>query len=162
VVLPCPGNSTGALWQKQGIIEWIHLEHTPSRVITPYCVLVARIIGQVCFQCVQLVGQEPGSMTIPFSKEQQNWLWQFSEMWQNALANFPGQLNEHLSTSKILHFVSTHSFMFPHWKTLSLMPLLYSQMHQGQGLNLTILQRTIRLKKSLFSLLRNKLPCLAP
>jgi hypothetical protein len=61
------------------------------------------------------VGQEPGSITIPFSKEQQNWLWQFSETWQNALANFLVQLNEHFPTSKVLHFVSTHSFVFPHW-----------------------------------------------
>jgi hypothetical protein len=33
----------------------------------------------------------------------------------NALANFPGQLNGHLPTSKILHFASTHSFMLPRW-----------------------------------------------
>jgi hypothetical protein len=65
-------------------------------VITPNYDLVARIIGQGHLGCVQLVGQEPVSITIPFSKEQQNWLWQFSDMWQKALANFPGQLNEHL------------------------------------------------------------------
>jgi hypothetical protein len=98
LVLPSPSTPTGALWQQQGMLEWIHLGHSPSRVITPYYDLVARIIGQGCLRCVWLVGQEPGSITIPFSKEQHNWLWQFSEMWQNALANFPGQLNEHLSS----------------------------------------------------------------
>jgi hypothetical protein len=51
----------------------------------------SRITGQGHLKYVQLVGQEPGSIAIPFSKEQQNWLWQFSEMWQNTLANFPGQ-----------------------------------------------------------------------
>jgi hypothetical protein len=46
----------------------------------PHSDLVARITGQEHLWCVQLVGQEPRSITIPFSKEQQNWLWQFSEM----------------------------------------------------------------------------------
>jgi hypothetical protein len=35
-------------------------------------------------------------------------------MWQNALANFTGQLGEHLPSSKILNFASQHAFIFPH------------------------------------------------
>jgi hypothetical protein len=34
---------------------------------------------------------------------------------KNVLANFSEQLNKHLPNSKLLHFVSTHPFMFPHW-----------------------------------------------
>jgi hypothetical protein len=35
-------------------------------------------------------------------------------MWQNALANFTGQLGEHLSSYKLLNFASQHAFIFPH------------------------------------------------
>jgi hypothetical protein len=36
----------------------MHLGHSPSRVITPYSDLVARIIGEGRLRCVQFVGQE--------------------------------------------------------------------------------------------------------
>jgi hypothetical protein len=35
-------------------------------------------------------------------------------MWQNALANFTGQLGEHLPSSKLLNFASQHAFIFPY------------------------------------------------
>jgi hypothetical protein len=129
LVLPSPSTPTGTLWQQQGIIEWMHLGHSSSRLFASCYDLVARTISQGCLQCVQLVRKEPGSSKFTFSKEQHNWLWQFSEMWQNALTNFPGQLNKHFPISKLLHFASIHSFMFPCWlqENLILMSLLCSR-----------------------------------
>jgi hypothetical protein len=52
-----------------------------------------------------LLGHEPSNIFVPFSKDQQHWLWQFSDLWQSALANFPGQVEEHLPHSKLFTFV---------------------------------------------------------
>jgi hypothetical protein len=49
---------------------------------------------------------------VPFSKDEQHWLWQFSDLRQSALANFPGWVGEHLPHSKLLQFASLHAFVF--------------------------------------------------
>jgi hypothetical protein len=41
-----------------------------------------------------------------------NSIGQFSDLWQSALANFPGQVGEHLLHSKILQFASLYVFGF--------------------------------------------------
>jgi hypothetical protein len=51
--------------------------------------------------CCELLGHEPSNI-VPFSKDQQHWLWQFSDLGQFALANFLGQIGEHLLHSKLL------------------------------------------------------------
>jgi hypothetical protein len=55
----------------------------------------------------------PVTLLTHFLKDQQHWLWQFSDLWQSALANFPGQVGEHLPHSKLLQFASFHAFVFP-------------------------------------------------
>jgi hypothetical protein len=114
LILPTPNLPTGVLWQTQGILEWLHLPHSPARVITPYYNMVAKLIATGCFCTVQLLGLEPSLIIVPFTKEQQAWLWPTDTMWQNALANFTGQLGEHLSSSKRLNFASQHAFIFPY------------------------------------------------
>jgi hypothetical protein len=66
------------------------------------------------FRTVQLLGLEPSLIIVPFTKKQQAWLSCTDTMWQNALANFTGQLGEHLPSSKLLNFASQHAFIFPH------------------------------------------------
>jgi hypothetical protein len=75
--------------------------------------MVAKIIAMGCFHTVQLLGLEP-SLTVPFIEEKQGWLWCTDTMWQNALANFTGQLRENLPSSRLLNFASQHAFIFPH------------------------------------------------
>jgi hypothetical protein len=59
-----------------------------------------------------LLGHEPSNI-VPFLKDQQDWLWQFWDIWQSALANFPAQIGEHLPHSKLSQFTSLHAFVFP-------------------------------------------------
>jgi hypothetical protein len=76
--------------------------------------VVAEFIAMGHFRTVQLLGLEPSLIIVPFTKEQQAWLWHTDTMWQNPLANFTGQLGEHLPSSKLLNFASQCAFIFPH------------------------------------------------
>jgi hypothetical protein len=105
----------GALWQVQGVLEWLYLGlylgHSPAKVLTPHHELVARLIAKGYTHCCELLGHEPRNIVVPFSKDQHHWLWQFSDL-LSALANFPGQVGEHLPDSKLLQFASLHMFVF--------------------------------------------------
>jgi hypothetical protein len=88
------------------------LGHSPAKVLTPYHELVARLIAKRHTHYCELLGHGPSNI-VPFSKDQQHWLWQFSDLWQSALANIPGQIEEHLQHSTLLQFASLHVFVFP-------------------------------------------------
>jgi hypothetical protein len=47
----------------------------PARVITPYHNMVAKLIVMGHFHTVQLLGLQPSLIFVPFTKEQQAWLW---------------------------------------------------------------------------------------
>jgi hypothetical protein len=49
LILPTTSLPTGVLWQTQGVLEWLHLPHSPARVITPYHNMVAKLIAMGCF-----------------------------------------------------------------------------------------------------------------
>jgi hypothetical protein len=113
LILSTASLPTGVLLQSQGVLEWLHLPHSPSRLIIPYHSVVTKliIIGHFC--TVQLLGLEPCLIVVPFTKEQQAWLQHTDTMWKNALANFTGQLGEHLPSSKLLNFDYQQAFIFP-------------------------------------------------
>jgi hypothetical protein len=48
-ILPTASLPTGVLWQTQGVLEWLHLPHSPARVITPYHSMVAKLIAMDVF-----------------------------------------------------------------------------------------------------------------
>ena len=58
---------------------------------------------------------------IPFNKNQLQFLLQNSDDWQVALIDFRGQILFHLPSSPVLHFLKTHSVIFP--KKFSVQPL---------------------------------------
>jgi hypothetical protein len=71
---------TGALWQFQWVLEWLHLGHSSAKVLTPYHELIARLIDKGCTHCCELLEHEASNIVVPFSKDQQHWLWQFSNL----------------------------------------------------------------------------------
>jgi hypothetical protein len=93
------------------VLEWLYLGHSSAKVLTPYHELVERLIAKG--HTGEFLGHEPSSIVVLFSKDQQHWLWQFSDLWQSALANFPGQIREHLLHSKLSQFASFHAVVFP-------------------------------------------------
>lgn len=113
LIFPTTHTPTGVIWQDPGVIEWLHLAHSPTKVLTPFHDLVSQLIAKARYRLVQLVGQEPSLITVPFTIAQQNWLWQYSINWQTALANYPGQIGNHYPANKILQFLSVTTFIFP-------------------------------------------------
>jgi hypothetical protein len=70
LILSTASLPTGVLWQSQGVLEWLHLHHSPARVITPYHNMVAKLIAIGHFHTVQLLGLEASLIIVPFTKEQ--------------------------------------------------------------------------------------------
>lgn len=91
---------------------WLHLAVSPSKVLTPYHELVATLIHMVRTESCQLLGKEPHFIGLPFSKQQQDWLFQHSDTWTISLANYAGRLNNHYPHDKLLQFASLHQFIF--------------------------------------------------
>jgi hypothetical protein len=89
------------------------LGHSPAKVLTLYHELVTRLTAKGYTRCCEFLGHEPSNIVVPFSKDQQHWSWQVSDLRQSALANFPGQIRVHLPHSKFLQFASLHAFDFP-------------------------------------------------
>jgi hypothetical protein len=87
------------------VLKWLQLGHSPAKIFTPYCELVAGLIAKGHTHCCELLGHEPSNIVVSVLKNQQHLLWQFSDLWQSALANFPGHIREHLPHSKLLVFL---------------------------------------------------------
>jgi hypothetical protein len=117
LILCSPSVPMGVLWQLQGVLEWLHLCHSPAKVLTLYHELVPRLIAKGCTHCCELLWHEPSNTVVPFLKDQQHWLWQFSDLRQSALANFPGQI------SCIQNFYSLPPFMHLFFQKLFYPPL---------------------------------------
>jgi hypothetical protein len=54
LILSTTSLPTGILWQTQGVLQWLHLPHSPTRVITLYHNIVAKLIAMGCFCMVKL------------------------------------------------------------------------------------------------------------
>jgi hypothetical protein len=121
------------------VLEWLDLGHCPAKVLTPYHELVARLTAKGCTHCCELLGHEPSNIVVPFSKDQQHWLWQFSDLWQSELANFPEQIGKYLPHSKLLQFASLHVFVFPKL----FYPSLYQRLSQFSLMLLGVVLRPI-------------------
>jgi hypothetical protein len=111
LVLPTASLPTGVLWQTRST-RVATFTSPPAGVITSYHKMVAKLIAMGLSHTIQLLGLYPSLIIVPFTKEQQAWLWRTDTMWQNALANFTRQLGEHLTSSKRLNFASQHAFIF--------------------------------------------------
>lgn len=59
---------------------------------------------------LQLIGTKPDIIVTPFSTQQHSWLWQPTDTWQIAFANFPGQIESHYPHVKVIQF-ALHLFL---------------------------------------------------
>jgi hypothetical protein len=67
LILCSPSMPMGALWQLQGMLEWLYLDHSPAKVLATYHELVARLITKGHTFC-EFWGHEPSNIVVPFSK----------------------------------------------------------------------------------------------
>jgi hypothetical protein len=86
-------------------LEWQHLPVSWSRTpLTPFHTLISSLIVKGRLRARQLFGLDP-DIVVPFTKTQVSWLFQSSEDWQVALADFPGQISFKLSSKQINPFL---------------------------------------------------------
>ena len=111
-ILPTKHAPTAVLFQRLPL-RWLHLPASPSRVLTPYYDLVAALIALGRSKSIVYLRRDPHFICVPFSKIQQDWLFQFSDNCVIALAGFNGQLDNHYPSDKILQFAHYHQFLFP-------------------------------------------------
>ena len=110
-ILPSKLTPTAVLFQDPPLY-WIHLPVSPAQVLTPYFGLVSNLVAKGCRDSRELLGRDPYFICLPFTEEQQDWLFQFSGSWNAALAHFAGRLENHFPANELLHFASQHDFVF--------------------------------------------------
>ena len=94
-------------------MEWLHLPVTPRKIFLSYPSLVAQLIIKGRKRSVELFGKQVANIVIPFNNDQLQFLLQNSDDWQVALIDFRGQILFHFPSSPLLHFLNTHSVIFP-------------------------------------------------
>lgn len=123
---------TGVFWQ-QGVLEWLHLPASRSKVITPYFDLVATLVAKGRSRALTLFGCEPPKIVVPYNNSQQQWLWTFSDSWQIAFAGYPGKILCHYPTDKFLQFYSQCSLIFPQVCVKTPLPSAYLAFTDGSA-----------------------------
>lgn len=111
-ILATKHTPTAVLWQ-DGPLLWIHLPCSPSKVLTHYYEAVANLIQAGRKESVKYFGQEPKVIGIPFTRQQEQWLWLNSDAWVIACAGFTGTIDNHYPSHKLLQFAQRHEFIFP-------------------------------------------------
>lgn len=111
-ILPSKHTPTAVLYQ-DAPLHWIHLPISPSKVLTPFFDFISLLIARGRQRSREMLGADPTYIYVPYTKEQQDWLFQFNDSWALALDSFAGRIINHLPSDKILHFASQHPFIFP-------------------------------------------------
>lgn len=111
-ILATTHSPTDVLWQDRPL-RWVHLPSSPARVLTPYYEHVAILIQHAREESCRYFGREPAAILVPYSQAQINWLFQKCTPWGIALAEFPGQVDNHYPPDKLLQFCLRHSVIFP-------------------------------------------------
>ena len=89
IVLKTAYTPTAVLWQNNPL-EWIHLPHTPAKILPSYPLQVAKIILKGRKRSKELFGYECSEIIIPYTKEQFESLLQNDEDWQVAMIGLSG------------------------------------------------------------------------
>ena len=110
--LATPTAPTGGLWQN-GPLEWVHLPAQAKKVVASYPGVIAKLILKGRKWNIELFGNEPSEIVIPYNKEQIDALLMFDENWQIAIGNYFGQILHHLPSRALLNFISRHPVIFP-------------------------------------------------
>ena len=111
-ILPTRLTPTAVLWQN-GPLLWMHLPVSPAKVLNPYFEAVACLAQKCRMESRKYFGKEPAVINVPYTKQQVEWLFQNSDSWAIAFAQFQGQINNLYPADQLLQFAQQHSFIFP-------------------------------------------------
>ena len=113
IICPTPHVPTGILWQSAGVLEWLHMKVTPSKVITPYYELIASLVEMGRTRCIQLLGMEPAVIILPYHNNHFSWLLQHCNAWGLAFCGYSGSIENHYPADKLIQFSLTTPYIFP-------------------------------------------------
>lgn len=102
---------TAVLGQNEAPLEWIYTKHRFSKSIMPYDEQIALLIQSGRQRAIVLSGKDCGSIILPIPKEQLNYLYQMSEIFQIALVNYTGQIRYNYPKGKLWDFFKMHPFV---------------------------------------------------
>jgi hypothetical protein len=71
-------------------LERQHLPVSGSRTLVPFSTLISSLIVKGRLNAQKLFGLDPDIIVVPFTKTQVSCLFQLSDDWQVARADFPG------------------------------------------------------------------------
>ena len=95
-ILPTKLTPPAVLWQN-GPPLGLHLPVSPVKVLNPYFEIIACIAQKSRMESRRYFGREPAMINVPYTKQQIDWLFQNSDSWAIAFAQFEGHINEFLS-----------------------------------------------------------------
>ena len=146
ILLPTAVAPTGMFWQN-GPLEWMHLPATAKKVVAPYPGLVASLIVKVRKRSIELVGQEPIEIIVPYSKEQLDSSVGFDTDWQIALGSYSGQVLHHMHSSPIFNSCPSTQLSFQCFVKINLCKqlVIYLQMGHLMEKQLFLVKILIRL-----------------
>lgn len=105
-----PYSPTGIIWQTEAIIEWVFLHHKQTKLLTTYVDVVNKLILNRRTRIQQLLGYDPKTIILPFSKIQIEHLYIQNIEWQIALSDFIGDIDCHYP-SKLINFLKIHALI---------------------------------------------------
>ena len=99
------------LWQ-QGVLEWLHLPHTQSKMLADYPYMCSLIISKGRQRSKEMFGYEPKIIVTPYNKNQIDQLMQHNEDWILSLQGFMGQISYHFPRHPLVEFAKHMEVIF--------------------------------------------------
>lgn len=92
------------------ILEWVFLSYQPKNTVCTRIELLANMIIKGRRRICDLTGQEPETLFVPIAQNYLDWLLATSEMFQIALAEYPGTVTNNYPSTKILPLLQNQDF----------------------------------------------------
>lgn len=112
-MFPTLHSPTGAIVQREDLVECSFLSHNTVRTLTVYLDQMAILIGEACLRVVKPCGSDPDKITVPMNKNQIQQAFVNSVNWQINLASFTGVLDSHYPKNKIFQFLKLTTRVLP-------------------------------------------------
>ena len=82
----------------------MHLPVSPVKVLNPYFEAVACLAQKNRTESRRYFGRDPAVISVAYTKQQIDWLFQNSDSWAIVFAQFEGQINNLFQDAPLLQF----------------------------------------------------------
>ena len=106
-----PYSPSGVIAQEKGLIEWVFLSNSFSKILTTYMDKLAFHIQKGHHHILQLSRYKPHQIVTQLTTDQISRCLQFNKNWQISLASFSSSFSNHYPSSKLIDFLQTNSMI---------------------------------------------------